>query len=365
MYYKERIIGVITYGILMLIFSFLIRSDENNTKKILFIYAFVLSLLAFFYIPNPGYDLERIYLSFSNKYSVMSQESLIMLLKKSYTPITVVFYYIVSKSGVYGLAPSICSFVFYICVFTVLNDIIKKYNILGIKKSLFLIFIMCLGTYLEIISNLRTMTSFAIIFYCFYREIANNKSVMKHIPLYIIASSTHLVSLVVTIIRFAIYPLQKKKWKLFYSLLPISLLIIIYFFFPSTINQIFYTDSYYKTYVEYAYLPEYILMTIMTIYIIVIKLLHYKTFFKDNELKMFNIFAIILLFIMIINFSEYTIYHRLGTLHFLLNLPIIGKYISLLKKRSGMFTMFLISCIILFIAGCFGNLCGFKYFIFG
>ena len=67
---------------------------------------------------------------------------------------------------------------------------------------------------------------------------------------------------------------------------------------------------------------------------------------------------------MIINILEYSMFHRMGTLHFLINIPIMGKYISLLTKKDGLIFILLISVVILIVASLFGNLCGFKYFIF-
>lgn len=364
MYYKERMISVAIYGILMLVFAFILK-DSKRPKKILFIYTIILVVLAFLYKPNPGYDLERIYSFFSDYYSKMSYNNLIVTLKKSFIPTVNIFYYLISKSGIYGLAPAICCFIFFNSVFSVLCNVFKKYNIKGIKRSILLIFIMSMGTYLELISNLRTMTAFAIIFYCFYNEIANNKSIVKHIPLYLIASTTHLVALVVSILRFCIYPLQKNKWKLFYMILPLFIVMALYFYYGDVIEQISYTDSYYKLYVGYSYFPEYLLMSIVTIYILFIKIIHRKELINAGDIKIFNIFSLLLLIIMISKFSEYTIFHRIGTLHFLVNMPIMAKYVSLLKFKNGLYFMFFISMIALFLTGVYGNLSGFKFFVFG
>ena len=223
---------------------------------------------------------------------------------------------------------------------------------------------MSLGTYLEVISNIRCMTAFSIIIYCYFNEIFNKKSIIKHLPLYLISSTMHLAALAIIIIRFVIYPLQKKKGKIFYAMLPISVILIIYIFYPNYINQIFFTESYYKEIVNYSYLPEYILMSIMTIYILFIKIIHWRSIISDENLKQINIFSIIILLIMIINILEYSMFHRMGTLHFLINIPIMGKYISLLTKKDGLIFILLISVVILIVASLFGNLCGFKYFIF-
>ena len=363
MYYKERIIGVLTYGLLLLIFAFIVQNQKKSPKKALIIYTIILSILAYFYIPNPGYDLERIYITLSQYYKPMNSYMLFELLSRSYTPTINVFYYLVSKTNHYGLVPFTVSMIFYSCIFSICTDICKKYNIVGYKRSLFLIFIMCLGTYLEVITNIRCMTAFAMVTYCVYTEVFNKKSFIKHLPIYFIAGTIHLAALTIVIIRIAIYPLQKKKWKLFYSLIPILIIGVIYIFYPDFINQIFFTESYYKEHVAYSYLPEYILMSIMTIYIVIIKLIHWKSLMSDETLKYMNLFSFILLAIIIMNVSEYSMFHRIGTLHFLINIPIMGKYISLLKERSGVALMFIVSAIVLFIAGTYGNLCGFKYFI--
>ena len=38
MYYKERIIGALTYGGLLLLFAFLVKSKKRSPKKVLLIY---------------------------------------------------------------------------------------------------------------------------------------------------------------------------------------------------------------------------------------------------------------------------------------------------------------------------------------
>ncbi|MBR4694238.1 MAG: EpsG family protein [Bacilli bacterium] len=364
MYYKERIIGVLTYGILLLFFAFVVKKSKKSPKKALMIYTVLLSILAYFYIPNPGYDLERIYITLSQYYKPMNSYALIELLTRSFTPTINIFYYFISKTDFYGIAPFTVSMIFYSCVFSIYNDLCEKYDINGYKRSLFLIFIMSLGTYLEVITNIRCMTAFAMITYCIYNEVFNKKSLVKHLPIYFIAGTIHLAALAIIILRVAIYPLQKKKWKIFYSLIPITILGIIYIFYPSFVNQILFTESYYKEHVTYSYLPEFILMSIMTIYIVFIKLMHWKSIMVDDSLKYINFFSFILLAIILLNIGEYSIFHRIGTLHFLINIPLMAKYLSLLKKRGGVTFMFIISAIILFIAGIYGNLCGFKFFIF-
>lgn len=363
MYYKERIVGAITYGILLLFFSYLIRNN-NKFKRILYVYAFILSVLAYFYIPNPGYDLERINATLSQYYQPMNLNELFRLLGNSFTPSVNILYYVISKTNHFGLLPFTASLVFYLSIFSIFSDICLKYNICGTKRFLYLIFIMSLGTYLEVISNIRCMTAFAMIAFCVYNEIFNHKSLVKHLPIYFIAGTMHLAALAVIMIRFAIYPLQKAKRKILYALLPLSILVMIYICFPNFVNQIFFTESYYKENVSYMYFPEFVLMMIITTYIIFIKLIHWKYVMSDSLLKKMNFFAMILLLIMIVNINEYSIFHRIGTLHFLINMPIMGKYLSLLKRGSSITIMFIISAIILFIAAAFGNLSGFKYFIF-
>ena len=364
MYYKERIIGALTYGVLLLFFAFLIKNTKKSPKKLLFVYTLILSVLAYFYIPNPGYDLERIYITLSQYYKPMNSYMLFGLLGRSFTPTINIFYYLVSKTNHFGIAPFTVSMIFYTCIFSVFCDVCEKNKIDGGKRALFLIFIMSMGTYLEVITNIRCMTAFAMITYCVYNELFNKKSILKHFPIYFIAGTIHLAALAMIIIRIAIYPLQKRKWKLFYALLPLSILGLIYIFYPEFINQIFFTESYYKENVTYTYLPEFILMSIMTVYIVFIKLIHWKSIMVDESLKFINFFSFILLAIIILNIGEYSMFHRIGTLHFLMNIPIMGKYLSLLNKRSGVTLMFLISAIVLFIAATYGNLCGFKYFIF-
>lgn len=363
MYYKERIIGALTYGLLLLIFAYIIKNNKINLKKILFVYALVLSIFAYFYIPNPGYDLERINMLLVQYYRPMSVNTLIDVLGKSFTPTINILYFLISKTQHLGLVPFTVSMVFYTCIFSVFLDVCKRFEICGLKRTLFLIFIMSLGTYLEVIANIRCMTAFSMIVYCTYHEIFNKKSLLSHLLIYFLAGTMHLAALAMIIIRIAIYPLQQDKWKIIYAILPLFILAGIYIFLPDFINQIFFTESYYKEHVAYMYIPEFILMSIMTLYIIFIKLIHWKVLFSNKTLKGINLFALVLFLLMLLNLDDYSMFHRTGTLHFLINIPIMGKYLSLLKTKNGIIFMFIVSVIVLFIAASFGNLCGFKYFI--
>lgn len=363
MYFAERMIGVATYLALLLFFSYLIGRVKKGEKKILIIYAIILSILAFFFIPNPGYDLERICKIIQDTYAQMSARGLVEQLGKTFTPTITVIYYVVAKIGIYGLLPMMASATFYACLFAVYYRICKKNNICGPKKSLLLFMTMSLGTYLEVICNLRCMTAFSIIAYCYYMEEYEEKKITKNIVLYLIASTIHLAGLAVTLLRIVLYPIQKRTKKITKIIFSAILITIVFTLAPNFINQIIFTKTYYTENVEYMYVPEFILMGIMTAYITMIKLIHFKDFRKDENIRKSIFFSTILLAIMVINIDNYSMFHRFGTLHFLISLPIMGYYISKIRHKTSIALLIIVCLIVISIAGYMGNLSGFKYFI--
>ena len=176
MYYKERIVGAITYGILLLFFSYLIRNN-NKFKRILYVYAFILSVLAYFYIPNPGYDLERINATLSQYYQPMNLNELFRLLGNSFTPSVNILYYVISKTNHFGLLPFTASLVFYLSIFSIFSDICLKYNICGTKRFLYLIFIILKTfNFLNNVTNINQRLSLSF-FYVYLIIIVFKKSI--------------------------------------------------------------------------------------------------------------------------------------------------------------------------------------------
>ncbi len=362
MYFTERIISVCIYLVILFLISYILKLNRINIKVILKIYVIILAILAFIYIPNKGYDLERTYESFDSYYSTMTIDQLQKVLARTYTPTITIFYYFISQTGIYNLAPAIAAFISFTCIFYIFRRTCEKNNISGFKRMIFFIFIMSLGTFLEIISSIRCITAFSIISFCIYTEIYEKKNILYNIPLYLIASTIHLAALTITLIRLALLIFNRKGKKIKNIIIILIVFTIIIRWGERYIEQILFTESYYKAYVEYYYTSEYILMLIATIYIFIVKILHFKSLLEKDEEKELNIISMVVLFIMILNFNEYSMFHRMGTLHFILNIPIMGKYISLAKKTSTYSCMLFVSLIVLFIAATSGNLIGYKFF---
>jgi len=366
-YLLERTIGILVYVALLVVFSIVLANTDKKTRKILLIYTIILAIFAYIYIPSNTADLYRHFAAIE-RYSNYSIEQVFEIMTTSYTPAMVIIYYIIAKIGLHGLLPAMTAFIFYNNVFYIYSKTSDKYQLKGIKKVLPLIFIMSLGTYLEVISGIRTMLAFSMILRCFYEETFEGKSIFKNIIWYLISSTIHIVSVVVIFIRIVTLLLtntdnntKKSKFKNnIIKMALVAILILIFVFNGELIDEIINTGEYYLTNTVYSYIWEYIIMTLATVTVVAMKISNKN---NDTDLKKLNMFSNINILLMLITFNSYSIFHRLGTFNIFLNIPVIFEYLKNEKETRKNYLLLFMSIAILLIACLRGNLCGFKFFV--
>lgn len=361
MYLLERITGISVYVLLLLIFCFLLSKDNKKVGKILKIYAILLTVLAFFYVPSKEADLYR-HFEAVRRYASYSISGLIESMASTTTPIVVLMYFITAKIGIYGILPALGAFVFYNNIFYILRKSYEKYDVKPIVRSLVLFFVMALGTYIEAISGIRTMLSFSIILRCVYDEIYENKSIVKNALWYIIASSIHLVSFAMVVLRLIVYAFSMKRNRWLNFVVVLCALSAIVVLGTDVIQKAWEVGIYYATNQSYQYIWEYILMAIAVCYLVYVKYRCKKQNIIDENLNKISVISNVLLIIMIVLFNRYTIFHRFGTFNILLNIPLITKYISEGKDNKKQYTILFVGMIMMALACVRGNLCGFKFF---
>lgn len=371
MYLTERIIGVTTYMLTMIIFCYYIAynlKDKRKLKNILLIYNLVLSVFAFFYIPAPSADLYRHYITFDNLLDY-SFNNIWNYSLKTTVPVFYIYVFLISRLKMRGFLPAITSFIFHGCVFTILTKATKKFDIDNKSIALSLILFMEMGKFLEVISGIRCLMAFSIICLCIYNELVEGTKIYRNILLYLFACFMHTAAIALTIIRLLYLFLQNEKNILFKFLNIIFLLIIIVYFSTNSnyfIEAMISKTEYYVTGSVYSYVWEYIISWISILFSLY-TIFKFKTIIKENLiLKNYCKFLVLLNIIIIIFCFEYSIFTRFQTTSSILFIPLFGYILSELKKRkiySKNYKLILtLTLIIIFVlAGVRGNLCGYKF----
>ena len=370
MYLVERLIGVFTFVLIMFLMCFWIyKSDKSKIKKILKIYWIILALLAFLYIPAKSADLSR-YIYSAHLYSSYSFNELIELLSQAKVPGQILYFYLLGLTKIDGLIPAVSCMIFYGFAFSMLNDAVNRFDLKPKSIALSLLFFMEMGGFLSVISVIRCFIAFAAIAYCCYFELIANKSFIKHIPLYLFASSMHPAAMALTFFRIVTILLKKEKVliKRFINAFLVGIMVLIIIKFGNQYISLILdkTDTYVNGHV-YSYVWEYIIswlyMIFSTFFLLKIKI-------DDVENKMFilnykNFILLINLVILLFNF-EYSIFTRFQLFSSILFLPYFALGVDYCKKTSKLLSiLFIFISLTIFIVACTrGNLCGYKFLLF-
>ncbi len=372
MYIVERLIGVFTYVLIMFLMTFLIyKSDTRKLKKYLRIYLIILFVLAFIYIPPTSADLYR-YIISAKTYSSYTISELLNVLLNARTPMQVLYFYVLGKTGIDGLIPAVSALIFYGCSFSILYKAARRYKLSNKSIAISLLFFMEMGGFLSAISIIRTSVSFAIIAYCCYNELIENKSFLKHLPWYIFAALMHPAAMAMVIFRIVTILLKKEKKlskRLFNYLVVAVILIFVILNGNYYIDYIFEKADIYINGEVYSYIWEYIISTIYLLFS-TFTIFKFKQIFTNNvEIENYTNFIIFINFILVVLCFEYSIFTRVQLFSSILFLPMFSIILNQLEKQNKhvkIFTfIFIIASALIFVIACTrGNLCGYKFLIF-
>jgi hypothetical protein len=276
------------------------------------------------------------------------------------------------------LVPTITAFIFYTNVFYIIadyseqNDIDSK--IVGIITFLFL----SRGLYCEVISGIRCMLAFSIVARCIYTEVYKKRSVIVHIPLYIICAFIHSASMVAAglyLVTKALFEIR--GWKRITYVLVIGVVMALFTRYSSRVIDATYEKAF--GYIEtggYSYVWEFAfngIYALLTIYLM------YKNYKRDtissegSALRRTCMAFYIMCFVFV---NVYSIYHRYISFVSLISLPVLMETLEQRYKheiisnsnsnsRSIVYTNILIvSMIMLLLSGLKGNLNGIRFFTF-
>ena len=227
-YLIERLFGVGTYVALLLIFCNIIGScKRTNVKRWLVVYATILAVLAFFYVPGANADLVSL-TSYMHSWSAQSPRWLIESMSASSTPTYVLYFWLIGKLGIDGLLPAVTTFLGMLFLFAPIGNLARRADVKQSVLPWILALMMCFGILMGFASNIRNGLAFSMIFWCWYKEAFEEKSVLLHLPLYVIGGLMHSAALALVALRLALLIAQPQQTlgKRFIYLLGVVLVVL-------------------------------------------------------------------------------------------------------------------------------------------
>lgn len=366
-----RIIGVSIYVALLLAFCFLIRrTSKKSVKKVLLLYAVILSVIGFFFVPDKGNDLYRAFDSMQYYSSIPFDQFFNNMVLKSTTPLSLLLYWTVGQLNNPGLLPFIASLVFYFNIFYIFYDYSKKENISNKAMSIGLLVIMCNSSFFEVISGIRNMLAFSIVLRCIYNEFYNEKPIYKNIIWYLIAILIHPAALAVVFLRLFYAVFQKSKTVLRKVIVVISSICLISFLWFFANDFIMGAIAKGVDYVEndgYSYLWETAISLLILLALVFIKYRcgSFSSTSQNNKIALQNTRNVSRLIegIMMIFIFEHSIFFRFGNFNLFFNIPILLTYFnSLIKQKNNNYKLAVLYFVLILVITCVrGNLCSLKF----
>ena len=376
MFLTERLISLIVFaGVMGLSLLGISMFRGKQYKIILWSYWLALGGFAFFYSPHITADLYRLHLFCVNGWCQLDWMNLQDMLKNAAEPMWPLFswsiYRITHNENWIQTVACLWSFynVFYIISHTIDAQNVTKYN-----RALLLFSIMAVGTfYLEVISGIRSMLSFSILCFCFYRELIEHKSILRNLPLYIFAALMHKAGVALILIRFMFEGFFHKNilLKLLSGLAGVGYIFLIATSASQQVENAINTAITYSTAeTEYVYHWEYFIGFIEQLQIFYILYLYKKQYQKTafSYTKMGRLTLILACICLAALPFSYAIFRRYTIVCSILILPLLGKLLSASNSRYSKMSVQIIWSLsfIIFVLSCArGDLCGYKFFVLG
>ena len=364
----ERLVGVGVYAFFLMMTYFFLKSakDYKSVCRTLNVYLILLCLLAFFYVPSTAADLYRWRFLSRNWPQMSFAEFYEVHLKSNTVPVAYLLIYLANLTGISGVLPAFCAFVFFLNVFHILKDLYKKHNISAPTLATALLLIMASGCFLEVISGVRCFMALSILSRCFYDEIINNKPIVKNLLWELIASLIHPMALVIFVIRLCFLLMQKSNSPI-KKIMNIGVMLIAAFFayqygrgyIQAALNK---AETYASSETAYSYIWEHIIGAILVVAFISI-LLYSRKDEKPIGFKSFILINILFVAIELIFVFEYNTFHRTITLSLITMIPVLAHTINDGRNKGLRNFITVLSLLVLVVAAVRGNLCGYKFFL--
>ena len=366
----ERAVSCLVYVLaLFIVVKWISKSNSYVTiNRILNIYLVILTLMGFFFIPDSSKDLYR-WLQLSHNWPQLSfLEFINNVAFKSTTPVAYIYIYLCRSTGVDGVLPALCSFLFHINIFSILKKTYKYCNVDGRSISVSLLYFMCMGRMLEAISGVRSMVAIAIIANCFIKEAFSEKLYIHTIIAEIVACLIHPLAIATYAIRLVFIVFQKSRSaivKVITVYFAIACVLLFYrygkFYIISTIDK---AESYLSS-EHYYYIWEYVIAAIMwSVSLFSLKTSKYYIMNHCNvSLKNIYTFSKILLFIDFFCIIQYSMFHRMVTFTCMIFMPLVAIAYEYAENRKYIRYIWLILYSVMLFVFLRGDLCGYKFFV--
>ena len=259
---------------------------------------------------------------------------------------------------------------FYGNLFHIFKCEAKRGNRSSDSIAVTLLFIMSSGRFLEVISGIRCMLAFSIIFRFIYDEMYENKSIIRSIPFYVIAVLLHSAAIPLVALRLFFSCFEKKKnilSTILNGLLATIVLLIGIKIGEDYLDAALATANYYLSANIYSYGWEYIIVSLSLLIILSCSWKLWK-WYPEAFTKEKNIIKFLLILFVCegLTISTYTIYHRFTAISISLSIPLVLTLLNQEENSSFSRTrkiIVIVSMMILFLASIRGNLCGYKFFL--
>lgn len=369
----ERLCGVGSYVALLFVACIALNgtSTRKERRPILALYLLAIVVLSFFFVPDSSKDLYR-WLNLSRNWASMSFDSFFNdVVLTSDTPVAFLMIYFCRLTGFDGALPAFCSFVFFFNVFHIILDSSERYSLNGRDTSLVLLFVMCSGTLLEVISGVRSMVAFSMVTVGAYRELVEGKSMLGSLPLYLIASLIHLAAIPLVAIRLvSMLVFEKRDSK---NLL-INILIVVFIVYIAVTRGSGIIDASvakaesYLTNKHYSYAWEVLNGWLKYGLVMYVFLKYRRAANRDRATDNITKLSLCIWVTGAACFFEYSIFHRFMVPMMIMAVPALSLVLrdsDYVREADVRKLVRSISVLILLLACARGDLSGFKFFLVG
>jgi len=381
MYLIPRLIGVCIYTAILVILALIIQhiSKVKDICRTLDIYLIIVGLMGYFFVPPPGFDLPRL-IERMQYYSRISKPMFVERLLSTLTPGELIYYRIIGNiPNADKLLPCISVLISFGFCFAILKNLAtKKEDRVAISLSLMLF--MARGGIMPAIDTIRAYMATAIVAWCVYQELCNERSFIKHLPLYIFACSMHAMGYAFLLLRLLYMFVESRKkfsQRIFVVICALLTFGISLTVVPSVWNMLVDKVGHYYEVGQsgegYSYIWEGVLSAMSVLvaaYLLwyISKLTRVAGATIDSKyIDYLKYMKFLLLINSVSVFVEYNFFMRMGHYIAILTMPLVGYALALEKQKSRASglkqRLFIISMMMLVLACARGYLCSLKFFV--
>jgi hypothetical protein len=333
--------------------------------------------MGFFYVPHADGDLYRIYETMEWYSSMELAHFVENYVVTASVPVARLFYWAVSKTGVFNLLPVISCALCYSLIFDIILKTQEKFGISKMNTALTLLFIMAGSMYSSVVGGIRMMIAMSLIVHCFFYESVLQKFRWRHILFYAIAVFTHNIAVIILALRMVLLVLDSQyKWYIrgMLILLIAAIGVVMGGAFPGFLLDVLENAGGYLTGESYSDVWEYMMGTLMGIFFIVLAV-RFRTYGGSAlfpSIRAYNTGMFLVITIAVLFFMVFSIFYRfIGHLAPLLAIPMLMTTLQESSRKSPVRfdwfsmqgTVLIYSAVLLLLSCSRGSLSSLKFFV--